>query len=114
METDYYCREFTELEIEIREHNKYRAANPLFVENTHRVTVPKSDEEKVPYRPRPGQAKRNKDRYDKCVADGICTECRKSKADRGRMCTPCNEKSKERWSKRSAALSKRRAKRMVA
>lgn len=101
-ETDYYCRKFTEIESEIREHNKFRAANPLFTANTHRVTVPKKPTTRKRAKP---NVKKAKAAYAQYVADGICTMCRTVKAENGRLCTSCHEKQNERGRKRSAERS---------
>lgn len=111
METDYYCREFTEIELEIREHNKYRAANPLFIENTRKARL---EAKKQPQpRTKKYDAKAMKASYAQCVADGTCTMCRTVKATDGRLCANCNEKQKERGRQRAAEKSAQRRRAII-
>lgn len=104
---DHYCEAFTEIEIEIRQHNKFRAANPLFIENTRKAR-PEAKKQRQP-RTKKYDAKAMRASYAQCVADGVCTMCRTVKATDGRLCANCNEKQKERGRQRAADLSKRRA-----
>lgn len=47
----------------------------------------------------------NKKRYEECKAQGICTRCRKRKADKGRvMCRICLDKDSLRHKLRSTAV----------
>lgn len=108
---DPICNELAEIEIEIREHNKYRAANPLFVENTRKARP----EAKKPRRPRTKKydAKAKKASYAQCVADGTCTMCRTVKATDGRLCEGCHDKQNRRGLERSAERSARRRRAMI-